>query len=96
MYEGFTEVIREELPKANIIIDHFHVVQHYSKAADQLRKRELKRLKTELPEEEYRALQGNMWAFRKKRDDITLKEREILHKLFTHSPNLKQAYEFRE
>ncbi|MGC9424190.1 ISL3 family transposase [Vibrio sp.] len=96
MYEGYTEAVREELPKANIVIDHFHVVQHYSKAADQLRKRELKRLKTKLTEEEYKSLQGNMWAFRKKRDDLTLKERKILQKLFTYSPNLKQAYEFRE
>ena len=33
MYEGYTEAVREELPKAKIVIDHFHVVQHYSKAA---------------------------------------------------------------
>jgi transposase len=96
MYEGFTEAVREELPKANIVIDHFHVVQHYSKAADQLRKRELKGLKTELTEEEYRALKGNMWAFRKREDDLTLKERRVLHKLFRYSPDLKQAYMFRE
>jgi transposase len=96
MYEGFTEAVRQELPKANIVIDHFHVVQHYSKAADQLRKRELKRLKTKLTEEEYRSLQGNMWAFRKKRDDLTRKERRVLRKLFRYSPDLKQAYEFRE
>jgi transposase len=90
------KAVREELPKVNIVIDHFHVVQHYSKAADRLRQRELKRLKAELTEEEYRSLQGNMWAFRKKRGDLTRKERKILQKLFTHSPNLKQAYAFRE
>ena len=33
MYEGYTEAVREELPEANIVIDRFHVTQHYTKAA---------------------------------------------------------------
>ena len=56
MYEGYTEAVREELTNANIVVDRFHVTQHYSKAADQLRQQELRRLKKELPEEEYRQL----------------------------------------
>ena len=96
MYEGFTEAVREELPKANIVIDRFHVTQHYSKAADKLRQQELKRLKDELPKEEYHLLKGNMWAFRKKKADLSPKERKVLRKFFSHSPSLKQAYQLRE
>jgi len=104
MYEGFTESVREELPKANIVIDRFHVTQHYSKAAesfprfigDKLRQQELKRLKDELPKEEYQLLKGNMWAFRKKKVDLNPKERKVLRKFFSYSPNLKQAYQLRE
>jgi len=96
MYEGFTEAVREELPKANIVIDRFHVTQHYSKAADKLRQQELKRLKNELPKEEYQLLKGNMWAFRKKKADLNPKERKVLRKFFSYSPNLKHAYQLRE
>jgi transposase len=96
MYEGFTEAVREELPKAAIVSDRFYVTQHYSKAADKLRQRELQRLKSELPEEEYRQLKGNMWAFRKKKADLNPEERSVLRKLFSHSPELKLAYQLRE
>lgn len=95
MYEGYTEAVREELPKANIVIDRFHVTQHYGKAADKLRQRELKRLKRELSAEEYQQLKGNMWAFRKKPDDLSAEERKVLRKLFTHAPDLKLAYQLR-
>ena len=96
MYEGYTEAVREELPKADIVVDRFHVTQHYSKAADKLRQQELKRLKQELPKEEYQLLKGNMWAFRKKKADLVPKERKVLRKLFSLSLDLKQAYQFRE
>ena len=96
MYEGYTEAVREELPKANIVIDRFHVTQHYSKAADKLRQQELKRLKQELPKEEYQQLKGNMWSFRKKKADLVPEERRVLRKMFSLSPDLKQAYQFRE
>jgi transposase len=96
MYEGYTEAARAELPNAKIVIDRFHVTQHYSMAADKLRQVELKRLKKELPQEEYQLLKGNMWAFRKKKADLTPKERRVLRKLFSHSPDLKRAYQLRE
>ena len=96
MYEGYTEAVREELPQANIVIDRFHVTQHYNKAADKLRQQEVKRLKQELPEEEYQLLKGNMWAFRKKKADLVPKERKVLRRLFSLSPDLKRAYQFRE
>lgn len=96
MYEGYTEAVREELPDANIVVDRFHVTQHYTKAADKLRQQELLRLKKELAEDEYHQLKGNMWAFRKKKADITPEERKVLRKFFALSPDLKLAYHLRE
>jgi len=96
MYEGYTEAVREELPQANMVIDRFHVTQHYSKAADKLRQQELKRLKKELPAEVYKQLKGSMWAFRKKKADLAPEERKVLRKLFSLSPELKQAHQLRE
>lgn len=96
MYEGYTEAVREELSMAKIVVDRFHVTRYYYKAADKLRKQELRRLKNELPEDEYKRLKGNMWAFRKRRIDLDPEERKVLRRLFSHSPLLKQAYALRE
>jgi len=96
MYEGFTEAVREELPSARIVVDRFHVARHYHQAADGLRQQELRRLKQELPPEEYQLLKGSMWAFRKQPADLRPEERQVLRKLWKVAPKLKQAYDLRQ
>jgi len=96
MYEGFSEAAREELKGVTIVVDRFHVTQHYHEAADNLRQEELRRLKKELSKEEYQQLKGSMWAFRKHPPDLRPEERTILRILFKHAPSLKQAYTLRE
>jgi transposase len=93
MYEGFTEAVREELKTARIVIDRFHVAEHYRQAADDLRKQELKRLKSTLSEEAYKQLKGSMWAFRKKTEDLKPEERRTLRLFFSYSPQSKLAYD---
>ena len=95
MYEGFTEPVREELPSARIVVDRFHVTRHYHQAADGLRQSELKRLKQELPKEEYQLIKGSMWAFRKLPEDLRPEERQVLHKLWQVAPKLRLAYDLR-
>jgi transposase len=96
MYEGYSEAVREELPTARIVVDRFHVAEHYHQAADGLRKQELSRLRKELPPEEYQSLKGSMWAFRKNPQDLKPEERQVLKRLFRCAPQLKQAYDLRE
>lgn len=93
MYEGYTEAIREELPHVRLVIDRFHVARAYRDGLDSLRKAELKRLKNELPQQEYKALKGSMWALRKEKQDLTTDERKTLSLLFQLSPDLKVAYQ---
>lgn len=92
MYEGFTEAIREELPLVRLVIDRYHVARAYRDGLDSLRKAELKRLKRELPPQEYKALKGSMWALRKEKQDLTPEEQKTLRRLFHLSPDLKAAY----
>jgi transposase len=94
MYEGFTEAVREEVPKARLVIDRFHVAKKYREGIDGLRKQELRRLKRELPEETYPPLKGSMWALRKDPQDLEPDDRHVLRTLFAHSPKLKAAYRF--
>jgi transposase len=96
MWEAYVSAVREMLPHARIVIDRFHVAQHYRDGADTLRKQELKRLKQELPEEEAKTLKETLWPFRKRQADLMPEEKERLDGLFAHSPQLKLAYDFRE
>jgi transposase len=96
MYEGYIEAVREEVKTARIVVDRFHVSEKYHEAADILRKQELKRLKTELPEEAYQQLKGSLWAFRKKPEDLNPEECQVLERLFFLAPKLKLAYDLRQ
>jgi transposase len=95
MYDGYINAVKEILgKKVKVVIDRFHVAKNYRKCLDYLRKRELKRLKGELTEAEYKKLKGSMWALRKKEEVLTSEEKIVLAILFTYSPSLKQAYDF--
>jgi transposase len=96
LWEAYTEAAREELPKARIVADRFHVAKHYRQAADQIRKEELQRLKKELSKVEYEKLNGSYRAFRKNAKDLNKEERKILRRFFEHSASAKQAYILRE
>ena len=96
MYEGFTEAVREEMPSAQIVVDRFHVTRSYHRAADELRKSELLRLKKNLPAQEYQLLKGSLWAFRKSPTELRPEERQVLKRVWGYAPHLKQAYDLRE
>jgi transposase len=94
MYDGFIHAAQEVFGKRiQIVIDRFHVAKLYRKGLDTLRKQELQRLKRELSEEEYKQLQGVMWALRKKEDRLTDEDKDLLARLFVHAPLVKVAYE---
>ena len=102
MWEGYLKAIAEFIAdhddvSASPVIDRFHVAQHYRDDFDDLRKKELKRLKKELPKESYdQDCKGMLWTLRKNYSALDLDERLSLRRLFFHSPTLHQAYTFRE
>ena len=96
LWEAYTEAVQEEIPTARIVADRFHVAKHYRRAADQVRKQELQRLKNELSKEAYQKLNGSFRAFRKNAIDLNKDERKILRRFFEHSASAKQAYILRE
>ena len=96
MYLGFVNAAREELPRAHIIIDRFHVARAYRHCADRVRRVELKLLKQNLSKKEYAQIQGAMWAFRKSPEQLKDDEWELLQRLFAYSPKMKEAYILRE
>ena len=96
MYLGFVNAAREQLPRAHIIIDRFHVAQAYRNCADKVRRQELKLLKEKLSKKEYAQIQGAPWPFRKSLEQLKDEEWELLQRLFSYSPKMKEAYILRE
>ncbi len=95
MYDGFVSAVKNVLGEdIKIVIDRFHVAKSYREGIDNLRKQELKRLKKELPQQDYKKLKGAMWALRKAKDELTEEELRVLACLFIFSPSLKLAYQF--
>lgn len=96
MYDGFINAAREVFgSKVMIVIDRFHVAKNYRNAFETLRKKEMKRLKKELSDDKYKELKNVMWLLRKKEAKYSNEEKDVLKKLFKHSPLLKKAYRFR-
>ena len=58
-----------------------------------LRKKEMKRLKNEISEDEYKLLINIMWLLRKSFNDLSPDEQKTLNHLFVLSPQIKKAYD---
>jgi len=94
MYDGYVNAAREVFgQRIQIVTDRFHVAKLYRKGMDELRKQELKRLKQDLPKEDYQQLKGAMWALRKDQAQLSQEELAVLACLFICSPRLKMAYD---
>lgn len=96
LWEAYIQAVREALSHARLVADRFHVAKHYYAAADQERKSELKRLKKTVSKEEYKMLEGSMYAFRKRHADLDDPPRKTLNRFLKLAPSAKQAYELRE
>jgi transposase len=101
MWDGYVNAVKEFAAAHDdvtlvVVIDRFHVATHYRDGVDQLRKRECRRLKEELPAAEYAEIEHVMWPLRKNHADLTPEERQRLRRLFGYAPALKLAYTLRE
>ena len=96
MYDGFINAAKEVFgKKIKVVIDRFHVAKQYRSSFDDLRKKELYRLKKDLDDDEYKKLKNIMWIVRKKASDLKDTELVTLKLLFKHSPVLELAYALR-
>ena len=96
MHEGYASAIKKVLPQARIVADRFHVAKNYRDCADKLRIKAQRELKAGLSKDQYEALKGTMWLFRRDPQELDKEEGEQLALLFECAPDLKQAYDLRE
>ena len=94
MYDGFVNAALEVFGKRVLVVDRYNVAKLYRKPLDDLRIKEMKRLKDELEPEEYKKLEGMMWILSKKHECLTQEDKDKLALLYQYSPILKQAHKY--
>lgn len=94
LYDGFLNAAKEVFPnRTRITADRFHVAKLYRGSFDTLRKKEIKRLGKILSDKDYKSLKGVMWTLRRNKEALSLENKQQLDFLFSHSPELKEAYD---
>ena len=102
MWDGYLSAIDDFMDaypdiKVKVVIDRLHIAKNYRNDFDALRKKELKRLRKELPEETFKEVAHGMhWVLRHNHDNLNDDDKVRLRTLFSHSPILHQAYSLRE
>lgn len=94
MHDGFVSSAINVFGGRLVVIDRYHVSKLYREPLDKLRVKELQRLKKELPAQEYKKLEGVMWALRKKYECLSEADKFALATLYKHSPSLKKAHSY--
>jgi len=92
MCDGYINAAIEVFGVQSLVIDRYHVAKLYRKPLDQIRIKEMARLKTELLPEDYAKLEGMMWVLRKKHECLSEADTSSLEFLYKHSPILKSAH----
>jgi transposase len=93
MYDGFVNAAKEVFAgQIPVIVDRFHVAQLYRKSLTSLRKKELKRLRKTLSEQEYRALKPAIALLCGHKEFLNPEEQKIVEPLFQKAPSLRAAY----
>lgn len=88
MKELFAVAIRQELPHADIVLDHFHVIQDANRRLDETR-----RLEQEMQKRRHI---GKRWWFLTGRERLDKEHRFMLAKLLERYDSLKEFYYYKE
>lgn len=96
LWAGYKTAIHRALPEAAVVADRFHVARLYHEAVDEVRKRELRRLKAELPEEEAAPCKEAMWPLRRPWPSLRPEQQLQVAQVLNLSPALNDAYRLRE
>lgn len=94
MYDGYVNAATEVFGARAVVVDRYHLAKLYRKPLDQLRIKEMTRLKAELDEEAYAKLNGMMWILRKQHECLSAQDNAALELLYHYSPKLKKAHQF--
>lgn len=92
MWPAFRNSVKGNTPQAEIIYDKFHILQHLSKAMDEVRRREYKRVSGQARE----YIKGQRYVLLSHRENLSLEGRKALKKVLAINKRLNTAYVLKE
>jgi transposase len=92
MWRPFYNCVKAQAPQAEILYDKFHILDHLSKAMDEVRRMEYKRVKGS--EREF--IKGQRYTLLSHRENLTMKGRQALEVLLAVNKRLNTAYLLKE
>ncbi len=92
MWKPFRNSVMSNAPNARIIYDKFHIMRHLSKALDEVRRSEYKRLSGK--DRSY--IKGQRYTLLSRRENLSLDGRRALKKLLRANRRLNTAYVLKE
>ena len=92
MWKPFRNSVMKNAPNARIIFDKFHIMRHLSKALDEVRRSEYKRLSGK--DRSY--IKGQRYTLLSRRENLSLDGRKALKKLLQANRRLNKAYILKE
>ena len=92
MWKAFRNSVMKNAPNARIIYDKFHIMRHLSKALDEVRRSEYKRLSGK--DRSY--IKGQRYTLLSRRKNLSLNGRRALKKLLEANRRLNTAYLLKE
>lgn len=102
MWEGYLNAIEEFIEaskavKADLVADRFHVAKQYRNCVDTVRKRECKRLRSQMDAKAYETATKRIhWVLRRNHRSLDEDDKQRLRELFKVTPDLHRAYTLRE
>jgi transposase len=94
MYDGFVNAAIEVFGQQKVIVDRYHAAKLYRKPLDDLRIKEMARLKKELSSDGYAKLKDMMWILPRKYECLSKADKDKLALLYKCSPILKKAHSY--
>ena len=92
MHEPFRQAVQMCLPKANIVVDKFHVITHINRALDKVRTR----LQSKESKGRRRLIFHNRYLLLRKAESLSPDEQLKLSRLFNFYPELAIAWNLKE
>jgi len=92
MHDPYLKVLRERLPHAALVFDHFHVSKVVHDALDEIRRR----LQRELPPAGRRILKGQRYVVLRARENLSERDRVSLQELLAANTDLTAGYVLKE
>lgn len=92
MWKPFRNAVNAHAPQAKIVFDKFHVLMHLSRALDEVRRSEYKRVN----EKEQKFIKGQRYTLLSNKENLTIEGKRSLKTLLKANRRLHKAYLLKE